>query len=771
MGEHWRGIGMRYHIWRRQGMMGAFVWLVALIAMEPAAATTDSTQMRQFHPSLDVRRAGGEIKIDGSLTDPGWNGAQPATNFTEHSPGEEVKPPVDTRVYVTYDEQNLYLAAVCYAKPAEVRASMCEREQIFSDDNIGLFFDPYGDASRAYIINLNPYGIQYDALWTPNNGEDSNFDLVFASTGRITDSGYQVEAAIPFKSLRFPKKPAQEWKFEFYRHHLREVHYSMSWATYDNNESCWPCQWGTVKGIENVEPGKGMELLPSFVAHQSGRVSDPDCPKTSFENDDIRGDFSLGGKYTVASDAVVEATYNPDFSQIEADASQVDVNTTFALSYTEKRPFFQEGMDLFQSDYFTVYTRSINDPNWAAKFTGSSGKTRVAVLSAHDEHTLAILPFEERSVYVPMNKSYSNLLAVRQSFGQSNYLTGILTDRRYDGGGSGTLATLCGRLRLTKSLYLRGQAVRTFTSEPDDTVLTSGLNGDTFDGGKHTAAFDGESFTGDAQLVGLDLDSRNLYVGLSAYQRTPTYRADNGFQPRNADRRMISYAQYQIRPKGTIFHRISISNELGRIWNDDRLRKEEWISLAANGQFRFAQAGIWLGHVRQKERFADVDFSGIWSIDAEVWATPIPAFEFGGSISHGRQIARHFLTRGKETTLHGWADIRLLGRILVEPNITYTQNRDPNTKQMYFCGYIARTRVGYQFNRELSLRLVGEYNNFSRQWSVDPLISYRINPLSTFYLGATYDYDRYACGSMPGRYTTCLSQRQYFMKVQYLFQT
>jgi hypothetical protein len=746
--------------------------VLCLVAPNVLAAPADSLLVRQFRPVLKVQRALGAIKVDGDLSDPGWQGAQPATNFTEHSPGEEIKPPVNTKVYVTYDDENLYLSAVCYAKPSEIRASMCEREGIFSDDNIGLFFDTYGDASRAYIINLNPYGIQYDALWTPNNGEDSNFDLVFESSGKITDSGYQVEAAIPFKSLRFPKKPIQEWKFEFYRHHLREVHYSMSWATYDNNESCWPCQWGTVQGIENVVPGRGLELLPSFVAHQSGAVSDPARPDASFNNDDIYGDFSLGGKYALASDAVVEATYSPDFSQIEADASQVDVNSTFALSYAEKRPFFQEGMDLFMTDYFIVYTRSINDPNWAAKFSGSFGKTSFALLSAHDEHTLAILPFEERSVYVPTGKSFTNLMAMRHSFGQSNSIGAVVTDRRYDGGGSGTLASLNGRVRLTKSLYLRGQVVKTFTTEPNDTALTSGLNGETFDNNAHTAAFDGESFSGNGQLVGINLNSRKVVADISAYQRTPTYRADNGFQPRNCDRRVIGSSGYQIRPNGSIIHRLTLSTEFGRIWNTDGIRKEEWASITADGQFRFAQAGIWLGHLRNRERFAGTEFSDIWSIDMQAWATPIPNLELNVSVSHGPQIARYFMAMGRQTTLTGSANIRLLGRMLIEPNITYTQSRSVDTKQMYFCGYIARTRLGYQFNRELSMRLVGEYNNFSKRWSIDPLISYRINPLSTFYLGATYDYDRYeGLGAMQGRTMTYLSERQFFMKIQYLFQT
>ncbi|MDD4053198.1 MAG: hypothetical protein PHR28_15045, partial [candidate division Zixibacteria bacterium] len=415
---------------------------------------------------------------------------------------------------------------------------------------------------------------------------------------------------------------------------------------------------------------------------------------------------------------------------------------------------------------------SINDPNWAAKFAGSFGKTSFALLSAHDEHTLAILPFEERSVYVPTGKSFSNLMAMRHSFGQSNSISAVVTDRRYDGGGSGTLTSLNGRLRLTKSLYLRGQVVKTFTTEPDDTALTNGLNGDTFDNGAHTAAFDGESFSGDGQLLGLDCDSRTIYAGLSAYQRTPTYRADNGFQPRNSDRRIVGQGQYHIRPKGTIFHRINPGLEFARIWNNDGIRKEEWLVIKSSGQFRFAQAGVWAGYSVNRERLEGTDFGGIWSLAFELWATPLPGLDFDATISHGRQIARYYSAMGSETTFHGYAYIRLFGRVLIEPNFAYTQNRDVDTKQMYFCGYIARTRFGYQFSRELSMRLVGEYNKFSKRWSVDPLISYRINPLSTFYLGATYDYDRYeGSGVMGTRSMTCLSERQFFMKIQYLFQT
>ncbi|MFC1476272.1 DUF5916 domain-containing protein, partial [Candidatus Zixiibacteriota bacterium] len=553
--------------------------------------------------------------------------------------------------------------------------TMCERERIFSDDNIGFFFDTYGDASRAYIININPHGIPYDALWSPNYGEDPNFDLVFKSAGAVTDSGYQVEVAIPFASLRFPNKPVQEWKFDFYRHHLREVHYSMSWATYDQNESCWPCQWGTVRGIENISPGHGIELLPSFVAQQSGNVTNSSYPDTSFTNGDIFGDLSLGGKYALSSDIVVEASYNPDFSQIEADASQVDVNTTFALFYSERRPFFQEGMDLFHTNFNAVYTRSINDPDLAAKASATVGRTSIAALSAHDEHSLIIVPFEERSVYVPAGQSYTNMLAVRHSFGGDNHLRAVVTDRRFEGDGSGTLASFDGAVKLTKRLRLWSQFMATHTGEPDDDDLTTYLPDTTFDNGVHTAAFDGESFSGTAGLVGLSYDSREMWFNVRTYQRTPTYRADNGYQPRNADRWALGDAQYHIRPEGTIFHRLDPGISVGRIWNFDDVRKDEWVRFNFSGNFRFAQSGFWTQYMRERERLGGIDFPGIWAVSGEVWANPVPAVETGGSITYGRQIARNYLEMGTGMTLNGWVDFRATDRMRIEPSVVYTESR------------------------------------------------------------------------------------------------
>jgi hypothetical protein len=338
--------------------------LGACILVRPTAAGTSDDWVPVAHPELQIHRTVGEIKIDGQLDDSGWRDAGRARNFVEHNPGDQTQPPVKTVALMTYDESNLYVAMICYDDPSTIRASYCERDRIFQDDYIVLALDTYGDAVWAYELSVNPYGIQGDLLWAQDGNEDEGFDLIYESAGAITDSGYQIEMAVPFRSLRFPDTPEQTWRVDFWRNHPRDSRRQYSWAKYDRGEQCWPCQWGVVTGIENVQPGRGIELMPSFVGYQAGEMHGDGTPQNpfNFENYDPDGQFSLYGKYSVKSNLTVEATYNPDFSQVEADAPQIDVNTTTALSYPERRPFFQEGSDLFRTIFSAVYTRSINDP-------------------------------------------------------------------------------------------------------------------------------------------------------------------------------------------------------------------------------------------------------------------------------------------------------------------------------------------------------------------------------------------------------------------------
>ena len=340
------------------------------------STATASDYVPIYNPEVTISRAAGAIEIDGDLGDAGWQGAAVADNFAEHNPGDQTKPDVDTRVLIAYDDDNLYVGFLCYDDPAQVRATRCRRDNIFGDDIVFICLDTYGEAAVAYEIAANPYGIQGDLLFSTGLGEDETYDLIYSSAGRITPEGYVVEMAVPFASLRFPDADQQIWRADFWRNRPRGSRYQYSWAAYDRDETCWPCQWGTLRGISGVKPGAGLEIMPAVVGHQSSRLGEAG----GFEDGRVKGDAGIGITYDVSSELTAEATFNPDFSQVESDDEQIDVNTTFALFYEERRPFFQEGSDLFTSFFNAVYTRSINDPLAAAKLTWRKGANSVALL-------------------------------------------------------------------------------------------------------------------------------------------------------------------------------------------------------------------------------------------------------------------------------------------------------------------------------------------------------------------------------------------------------
>jgi hypothetical protein len=762
----------------------AFIILLILVAVhlqaDMAAAGENFTPV--YKPALHIQKAGGEIKIDGRLDDRGWKGAAPANNFVENSPGDQVKPPVETKALLAYDDGNLYVAVICYDNPEDIRASLCERDRLYSEDNVGFFFDTYGDAAWAYTLNVNPYGIQADAIWTNGFGEDSKFDLIWESAGRITDSGYQVEMAIPFSSLRFPDREKQTWKVEFWRHHYRDSHHQISWCAYDRSEPCWPCQWGTVTGIEYIRPGKGIEILPSAIGYQSGSLlgNGTDTLPYSFDNEDADGEFSVGAKYSITSNIAAEITFNPDFSQVEADADQVDVNTTTALTFPEKRPFFQEGGDLFRTPFEVVHTRSINNPGLAAKLTARMGRTSIAYLGAWDENSPIIIPFEESSSDVlSAGNSLSNMLRIRQTFGENSQAGLLMTDRQFEEGGAGSLYGLDGSFRLSKNLRFRCQTIASYTDEPDDTSITADYNDFLFDD-KHTAGFDGENFWGHAYIGLLDYEGRDIFISGRYSELSSAFRNDIGNERLNNRRQASIISEYRIRMDKGIIDWIMPNIFAARIWNTDGKIKDGWIFLSLSTQLKKYQAGMHAEYLISAENYSGIQFDDIWNWHNCYSFFPSNVIAFGGAYSFGHRIARRAKVMGKEKSVSGWLDLRPLNGLYIENWFNYASSRNIDTDEELFDGYIARSRLNMQFTRELSLRFVAQYNDFYKTWDFDPLITYRISPFSLFYIGTTYDYEKiYGLNEdgdiiVPdgenGRNITRLRSRQFFMKLQYLFQ-
>ncbi|UCD65134.1 MAG: carbohydrate binding family 9 domain-containing protein [Candidatus Zixiibacteriota bacterium] len=742
------------------------------------ASSLEEAYTPVYSPQLTVETVRGKITIDGDLGDSGWSGAARANNFAEHQPGDQTRPPVDTEALITYDADNLYVAFICHDDPSAVRASFCQRDgSLFADDNICLLIDTYGDAAWAYELNVNPYGIQADALWSKLGGEDGSYDLIWESAGKITDSGYQIEMAVPFSSLRFPDQQKQVWKMDFWRNHPRDVRGQYSWAAYDRDEPCWPCQWGTVTGIENVKPGRGIEIIPTFVGYQSGMLTDSNDPST-FDNDDPDGEFSINGKYAVSSDVTAELTYNPDFSQVEADAAQVDVNTNFALFYSERRPFFQEGSDLFKTIFDAVYTRSVNDPDFAAKVTARKDRTSVAYMVAHDENSPIILPGEESSEILLAGKSTSNILRARRTFGENSNAGILLTDRRFEGGGSGTLLSADGAVYLSQQYRIEWQAIGTYTAEPEDSVLTfdeddPSFHNSTFDDGRYTSGFNGESFWGNAYYFGANRETRNSYIDLGYLERSPTYRSANGFQPMNNQRSVQFYSQYVFRFDDGLFQRIIPTMTILQKWNFAGETKKRSIDFGLEPSLRLAQTSMHLRYARNLERWAGIDFENVWILHACLHSYPGQRFAFGGSINYSHLVAQSEdpPIMGKETYLSAWFDIKPIDRLYIENWYTYVKGDALDEDRRLYEGYIARTRWSLQLTRALAVRLVGQYDDFRKSYDLDPLVTYQISPFSVFYIGSTYDYSTFNDLGEDGlSRETHLASRQFFMKLQYLFQ-
>jgi len=748
-----------------------FVLLFSLLI--PLFAGDDDTFTPEISPAIAVRRASGKVDIDGRLDDAAWQRAAKIDQFVEFEPGDQTKPPVDTETYVTYDLDNLYVAFVCYDDPGALRATLSERDRWYGNDAVGVLIDTYGNADWAYKFYVNRHGIQRDFLWSRTTGDDDSFDMVWESAGRITDRGYQVEIAIPFSSIRFPNRDIQTWKIDFRRDHPRESFRKYAWSVYDRDDPCVPCQWGDITGIEDVAPGRGIEIVPTFLGFQSGSLNGSGTPDAPFgiTNEDPKGEVSLFTRYAPTSNTTLEAALNPDFSQVESDAAQIDVNTTFALFYPEKRPFFLEGSDIFSTWTNTIYTRSINNPLATGKMIGRMQGMTLAYLVARDETTPIILPFEENSSFNLAGKSTSNIVRGRRAYGQDSYVGLIMTDRRLDGGGSGSLLSFDGQQRLSKNFRLQWQMIGTHSEEPNDTSFTPGLNNVTFDNNRHTAGFDGESFFGRSIVANLEERSRHINADVTYWERSPTFRADNGFEPRNNWRKTELYLAYTFYLDNSLFDRIIPSTRTSRIWNFDGDLKNNHTELNIETRMRVFQLSTHHRYMMDSETFGGVNFDNLWEFHTCFNSTPSSLFAFGGSINRGHTIARRSLTTGKTSYLSGWLDVKPADRLLIEYGLDYTRSYDINTNVELYRGYIARTRLSLQILRELSLRMVVEYDDFSKNWNMDPLLTYRINPFSVFYVGSTFDWDQYSgpVGDERGT-TTRLSSRQFFMKLQYLFQ-
>lgn len=710
--------------------------------------------------SIEIKKINGEIQIDGYLNEIGWQNASSTDYFLEFQPGDNSIPPVKTEVLLAYDPEYLFVAFICHDDSSQIRASYLGRDRAFNDDFVGIMLDTYGDANSAITIMSNPFGIQMDTKNSGNN-DNVNFDLIYSSAGKITKNGYQVEIAIPFSSLTFPKVYIQNWKISFYRSHPRVEQSQMLWGGYDRENSCMLCQMGNLKGLKGIQYSNSIELLQSFVGGQSGYADE----NGNLTFDDFNKEVSIGIKYPFSSNSSVELTINPDFSQVESDADQININTTFALYYPEKRPFFNAGEELFDTPINVFYSRSINNPSFASKFISRSGVNSFALITAIDEDSPYIIPSEESSYFAHGGESVSNIFRFRRSLNESSYFGILFTDRRMKSGSLGSLGSFDIEYRLNQKYNIAFQSVLSYTIEPNDSLVNSEF---TFGKGNNTFTFDGESFLGNAVDIKFSRGTENWNLVGGYRHHSPSFRTENGFISSNNNKYIYlnSFNHYWFDHE--LFKEIRGSFNISQNHNFEGMLKKQSANFEGNVVLLY-QTNI-NGNFNYTffERFKDSNLKNLFSWNVNNNSQINENISIGLGYNAGNTIIK-FLDFPEKGIYSGhlvWGDFKITNKLNCNLMISYQNLINLEKSEEYYSGYLTQIKINYNYNSDLSFQVLMQYNGFSESLEIQPLLTYQPSPFTIFYLGSKQNNKFEEFNQLQNNQ---IIEQQYFLKFQYLF--
>jgi hypothetical protein len=435
------------------------------------------------------------------------------------------------------------------------------------------------------------------------------------------------------------------------------------------------------------------------------------------------------------------------------------------LFYTEKRPFFLVGADMFQNQTGTFYSRTINNPIGGARAIGKSGSFSFSYLAAVDRNTPYIVPGEEASDVVQTDvQSFSNVARGRYDFGNESYLGALVTTRNsadahnYNGG-------IDWNYKFLGNNSFRGEVFLSDTKELNDPGLFSSTR--QFGSTGHDATFNGEQYGGSASYISLRHDGREYGAMLQYQDRSPTFQAQDGFVPANDNRTAMFNQWYSFYPNSALIDTWQPEVDAGIHYNYDGVKKEQWVLPNLYAQFK-RQINLNATYfLVNDELFNGVQFRNVNRVAFNLNSRPMSVLTLNGYFAFGRFINRSDAPAlGTGHTINLTAVIKPTSQFQIELDYSRARLKDIGTGELYFDGYIARTVGIYQFTSEFLLRLIGQYDQFNDRIDIYPLFSYKLNPYTIFYAGSTYSLADYG---FP--FGTKQTVRQYFLKLQYLLRT
>lgn len=733
------------------GLITIFLFSLGLWAEE------ESPQRKTFR----IPEINSDIEIDGVLDEGAWEKALSFPVNIEIMPGESVEAPVKTECLLMYDKQNLYVGFLAYDPESEkIRSYLSDRDSAWADDFVGIILDTFNDENRGFAFFVNPLGIQGDEIYSRGGSyEDDSWDAIWDSAGKIADFGYSVEIAIPFRSLQFqPSEEEQVWGFAPVRNYPRSRRHQISNFKHNRNEQCLLCQFPKLVGFKKVTPGHNIELDPTMTGIRTDERQD--FPAGKMKERDSNLDFGISGQWGFTNNLTLSAALNPDFSHVEADVAQLEINKRFALYYPEKRPFFLEGNDFFETSLEAIYTRSVADPDWGAKVSGKEGKNAIGIFSSQDRITNLIFPGAEESRSTSLDQvSYANVLRYRRDVGTASTVGVLVTDREGDDYHNRVIG-VDGLFRFSKSDSLTFQLMGSQTDYPEEVAQDFGQ--------------DLDAFRGYAAYLDLRREKRSYGLSASLIDCSPDFRADLGFMPQVDYRRYNTGAWYTYWGKEKeFFSRIEVSLDFTQTDDHDgNLLDREW-------EFEFDFDGplqsffVWEANKR-KRIYRSVSFSQVYNF-AYFSIRPSGFLNAGIWAGYGDEIDYENVRAGKELAFE--PDITLKCGKHINLNVSHSFSRLNVEGKRLFTANLTQMRLIYHFNSRAFLRAILQYRDIERNQDVylspvDPesnrlfsqfLFSYKINPRTVLFIGYSDNYYGFQDVDLTQ------SNRTFFLKIGYAF--
>jgi hypothetical protein len=767
---------------------------IASLVLSLSAPAQQATQNRPS-PDLESQISSQDIpRLQASPRLADFEGMEPVSDlakkmlkvarFTQKEPhdGSPVSQP--TEAYLGYTDKNFYAVFLAFDKePKKLRARMLRRELIDDDDQVGLWLDTFHDHRHAYMFYVNPYGIQQDGLWAENQGPDNSFDTVWHTYSRITGNGYMVMIEIPFKSLRFRRESLTSWGVILIRVIPRNAEHSF-FPVNTNRVQGMLTQEGTIDGFQEISPGRNLQFIPYTSLGAFRALDERDPVGDRFTGKHLQPKAGLDAKMVIKDSMVLDATLNPDFGQIESDDPQVTVNQRFEVFFPEKRPFFQENSNFFRTPFNLVFTRRIIDPLYGVRLTGKMGPWAIGTLMANDRSPgRSVIDTDPLSG----QNAYFGVLRVNREFGKNNSLGVIYTDRELHTNpnsfctsvrcevGFNRVGGIDTQIKINQNWQMNAQAV---TSE--------------------TRFSDGTHQAGPAYMVYAERSSRSMEFNTMYQDIAAGFNAETGFINRTDYRRFSNFWGWTFHPEGK--HLTSHGPQVFQLgmWDHNGTRLTHQLNPSYHWDFP-RNSSISIFTVVEHERLRPQDFSTL-SADrdythavggAEVhsqyfkWINLSMEMDWGTATNFVPRTGPPVLARQNTAFMSGV--VRPMKGLTVENTYIMTRMQDQNTHLNIFNNHIMRSKWNYQFTKEFSLRLIGQYVTTianpgfttlqnTKSFNGDVLFTYMVTPGTAIYAGYNSNLQNLdprlqftADGLLRTRSSFINDGRQIFIKLSYLF--